>query len=90
MLSGYKHNTVWLVVPKKPKRKNMGQAYTSSNIMYDEQKNKNSLYKHMRGFLATILLLLFFQLVFNFLRFIVLYQPQDILVFHHTLDEFSL
>lgn len=68
----------------------MGQAYTSSNIIYDEQKNKNSLYKHMRGSLATILLLLFFQLVFNFLRFIVLYQPQDILVFHHTLDEFSL
>ncbi len=39
---------------------------------------------------ADTLLLLLFQLVFNSLRLIVLYQPQDVLVVHHALNEFSL
>lgn len=35
-------------------------------------------------------LLLLFQLVFDFLRLVVLDQPQDLLVVHHALDELPL
>lgn len=41
-------------------------------------------------FCLCVLLSLLFQLVFNFLRLIILYQSQDVLVGHHTLNEFSL
>lgn len=39
---------------------------------------------------SVTLLPLLLQLVLNFLRFVVLYQPKDVLVVHHTLNEFSL
>lgn len=37
-----------------------------------------------------LLLLLLFKLVLDFLRFIILYQPKDFPVVHHTLNELSL
>lgn len=33
---------------------------------------------------------LLFELVFDFLRLVVLYQPQDVLVVHHALNELAL
>lgn len=63
------------------------------NLSYNENKQKQGMKKkslnHKIFFFFCSLPLLLSQLVFNLLRFIILYQPQNVLVAHHTLNEFT-